>query len=352
MSPLRSSREDVVVLIPAYRPDERLSSLVDELRARGFRDLVVVDDGGGPDYADIFASLEGHCDVLRHAVNLGKGRALKTGLNHCAVHYGERAGVVTVDADGQHAPDDVVSVATALVENRGTVVLGNRRFEGDVPLRSRLGNEMTRLVFRVMVGMSLTDTQSGLRGIPMTHVAPLIPLSGERYEYETNMLLELHRRRLGITEIPIRTIYINDNEASHFNPILDSFAIYFLLLRFVFSSFASAVLDTAVFYVAYRSLGDLATSVVIARTTSSIFNFALNRGFVFQSDRSIATSIALYYLLVGVVGLLSYGSIRLLHEGMDVPVFASKILSDTLLFLLSFLTQRDFIFKRPEASGA
>ena len=352
MSAALSSVDDVVVLIPSYRPDERLPELVDELMARGFRDLVVVDDGGGAEFAEIFEGLQDRCDLVRHAVNLGKGRALKTGLNHCAAHYGQRAGVVTVDADGQHAPDDVVAVATTLLENRDTIVLGNRRFEGDVPLRSRFGNEMTRMVFRVMVGMKLTDTQSGLRGIPMAHVPALIPLSGERYEYETNMLLELHRRRVGIVEVPIRTIYIDDNEASHFNPILDSFAIYFLLLRFAFSSVASAVLDTVVFYLAYRTLGELAASVVIARGISSLFNFALNRRFVFRSDRSIPAAFTLYYLLVAVVALLSYGSIRFLYEGLGVPVLASKILSDTLLFVLSFLTQRDFIFKRPEVSNA
>lgn len=337
----------VVLLIPAYKPDHRLPELVDLLIERGFEQIVVVDDGGGAGHRAIFDGLEDRCHVIRHAVNLGKGRALKSGLNHCLNAFGDRIGVVTLDADGQHAPDDVVRVAERLVEAGERLVLGNRTFEGDVPLRSRFGNELTRMIFRFMVGMSLTDTQSGLRGIPMGHVHRLIPLAGERYEYETNMLLELHRHRVELVEEPIRTIYIDDNAASHFNPILDSFAIYFVLLRFVFSSVASALLDTLLFYLVFRSGVGVGVSVVVARAVSSLINFGLNKRFVFQSSRPVPVAVLMYYVLVAVVGVLSYGAIRLLHDGVGIPVLAAKILSDTLLFALSFLTQRDVIFKRP-----
>jgi len=343
-----TAASDVVLLIPAYKPDHRLPILVDELIERGFAHIVVVDDGGGAEYRGIFDALEDRCDVVRHAVNLGKGRALKSGFNHCLNVFPDRAGVVTLDADGQHAPDDVAAVAERLVEGGERMVLGNRTFEGDVPLRSRFGNELTRLIFRFMVGMSLTDTQSGLRGIPMSQVHRLIPLAGERYEYETSMLLELHRHRVKLVEQPIRTIYIDDNRGSHFNPILDSFAIYFVLLRFVFSSVASALLDTVLFYLVFRMGVGVGGSVVIARAVSSLFNFSLNKRFVFRSSRPVPVSVLLYYALVGVVALLSYGSIRLLHDGVGMPILAAKILSDTLLFALSFFVQRDLIFKRPD----
>jgi len=335
---------NVVAVIPAYNPDHRLALLVKALRDRGLSRIVVVDDGSRASCKEIFRSLESACTVLHHAVNLGKGRALKTAFNHCALRYPSVAGVVTVDADGQHDPEDVLRVARALESQPHRLVLGARRFTGNVPLRSLLGNLVTRYVFLFLAGRRITDTQSGLRGVPRELLGPLTALEGERYEYEMNMLVFSKRRNLVIEEVPIRTIYLDDNRSSHFNPFLDSFVIYFLLLRFASSSLLSSVVDTILFYILVKFSISVKMSVFWARVVSSLLNFAMNREYVFRSDRSVFLSIFYYYLLVVFIGILSYFSIVFLFKNFGMNLVLAKITSETALFLVSFLVQRDLIF--------
>src|ERR1700733_6043163 len=158
----------IVFLIPAYQPTESLCDLLKEIRARDSSHIVVVDDGSGPDYEAIFrcvTQLPG-TSLLTNAVNLGKGAALKHGINHILVHHPACIGVVTADADGQHSPDDVLKVADDLKANPDRVLFGARQFGLDVPMRSKLGNLVSRYVYRLFIGLSLSDTQTGLRGIP------------------------------------------------------------------------------------------------------------------------------------------------------------------------------------------
>src|SRR5262249_43671421 len=94
----------IPVLIPAFRPNETLGEVVRRLAASGVRSIVVVDDGSGPEFQPLFESLEriAAVRILRHAVNLGKGAALKTAMNEALTKMPEAIGVVTADADGQH----------------------------------------------------------------------------------------------------------------------------------------------------------------------------------------------------------------------------------------------------------
>ena len=127
----------VIVLIPAYKPDERLISLTRELREQGLN-VMLVDDGGQEAYAAIFEQCrELGAHVAVHAVNLGKGRALKTGINAALLAWPELEGIVTADADGQHTPRDIVRLIDALREHPNALVLGSRQFTGEVPFKSR-----------------------------------------------------------------------------------------------------------------------------------------------------------------------------------------------------------------------
>ncbi len=169
--------KDIAILIPAYNPEASLEKVVQDLKQRGFTTIIVVNDGSGPEHREIFQRLAGHCEILEHVVNLGKGRALKTGFNHIAMHHPDLLGVVTVDADGQHHPDDVLEVAAKLRESdEECLVIGQRAFEKDVPLRSKVGNVLTRYVFYFLAGRFLLDTQSGLRGLRMESLPELIRL--------------------------------------------------------------------------------------------------------------------------------------------------------------------------------
>jgi glycosyltransferase involved in cell wall biosynthesis len=334
----------VVVLIPAWNPREDLCSFVAELLSVGFAAVVVVDDGSDSSCREVFDSLTGAgAHVLRHAVNLGKGRALKTGFNFLLGRFPHLMGVVTADADGQHRVEDVVRVAEALEASPRRTVLGCRQFVGAVPVRSRFGNTVTRWVFRFVTGRRVSDTQTGLRGFPMALLPELMGLPGKRYEYEMTVLGHLCRAGNSLTEVPIATVYIDGNRSSHFDPIRDSMRIYFVLLRFYASSLVAAGIDFAGFSVAFALTHDVLMSFVVGRL-SSLANFLLNKRYVFHSDTPIGGSLGRYYLLAVAVAAVAYGSIRGLTGYFGWNVFAAKLVVDTLLSFASFAVQRTFVF--------
>lgn len=339
-----------VVLIPAYRPNAALVELVQGLVHRGVQRIVVTDDGSPEDCAPIFRELEEleQCEVVHHAVNLGKGRALKTGLNHIYLTRADAAGVVTCDADGQHHPDDVVQVGEKLAGGGRSLILGCRTFGAGVPLRSLIGNFATKYIFYFVVGKKLSDTQSGLRGLPIDMLPDLIRLDGEKYEYEMNMLLLAKDRGFAIVEVPIFTIYKDNNATSHFNPLFDSMKIYFVLLRFGFTSLFTSLLDQVFFFLSYRSGLPLAQSMVVGRLLSSVFNLSVNRTFVFKSRAQVPAMILRYYLAMAIAGVVAYAMISFLTESFDWPVMRAKISVESLLFLASFVVNRDFIFTQKE----
>lgn len=333
-----------VVLIPARNPKEDFCVLVAELRSAGFPAVVVVDDGSDSSCRGVFDSLAGPgVHVLRHAVNLGKGRALKTGFNFVLDSLSHLQGVVTADADGQHRVEDIVRVAEAMEASPCRTVLGCREFVGAVPVRSRFGNTVTRWVFRFVTGRGVSDTQTGLRGLPVTSLPELMGLPGERYEYEMTVLGHLCRTRSHLVEVPIATVYLDGNRSSHFDPIRDSMRIYFVLLRFYASSLVAAGIDFAGFSVAFALTHDVLTSFIVGRL-SSLANFLLNKRYVFHSDTPIGGSLGRYYLLAVAVAAASYGSIRGLTGYFGWNVFAAKLVVDTLLSFASFAVQRTFVF--------
>ncbi|NES13155.1 MULTISPECIES: glycosyltransferase family 2 protein [Micromonospora] len=222
----------MIVLVPVYRPGRQLLDLLDDLAGvgRGWQP-VVVDDGSGPEAGEILDAARAHgAEVLRRRVNRGKGVVLKTGFRYVTATRPGRD-VVCVDADGQHRAGDVVRVVDRMRET-GALTLGVRRFSGDVPLRSRAGNALTRDVFRLATGVPVRDTQTGLRAYPAGLLDWLGSVPGERFEYEMNVLLHATRSGHPIAEAPIATRYQADNASSHFSALADSVRIYGPLLRF------------------------------------------------------------------------------------------------------------------------
>lgn len=222
----------VAALIPAWNPPSILVGLTQELIGHGCGTIVVVDDGSGVERQEIFEEISdgSAVTVLHHPKNAGKGSALKTGLRHLLAHHPHCAGVVTADADGQHTSADIVRVARSLADC-GRFVLGTRSLHQNVPLRSKLGNTLTRRLFRWLTRTCVSDTQSGLRGFPMPIVAELIRLPGDRYEYEMTVLAYLCQSMRSPMEVPISTVYLDGNRSSHFDPVRDSMRVYSVLLR-------------------------------------------------------------------------------------------------------------------------
>ena len=337
----------VTVLIPAYKPEPKLADFVRTLISAGAR-TVVVDDGSGPDFAGVFDAVHraGCTAVLRHAVNLGKGAALTTGLNYIACDDPEGVGVVTADADGQHTVEDVVAVAQSLAASPQSLVLGARSFAGELPLRSRIGNAATRQVMRWIVGQKISDTQTGLRGIPMALIPRLLLIPHQGYEFELEMLLVCRYEGIRIVETGIQTIYLDGNVSSHFNPLVDSFRIYFVLLRFTLVSRVSAILDNVVFAAVFLCWPNVATAQIAGRVLATLFNFLGNRNTVFRSREQISRTVPKYLLLVVASGGMSYALIHLFTWSGVMDVYLAKILAETILFFANFVVQRDFVFPR------
>ena len=335
-----------VVLIPAYKPDERLVTLTGELIDCGLR-VLLVDDGGGETFAPIFKQCrELGAKVAVHAVNLGKGRALKTGINEALLLWPDLSGIVTADADGQHTVKDILRLIDAMGEHEQALVLGSRAFTGNVPAKSLWGNRITRWVYTLASGVRVGDTQTGLRALPRESLGDMLRIDGERYEYEMNVLLKLRDMHIGVTEVPIETIYIDDNAGSHFNPVRDALRIYMVIFKYLFSSLASFAVDYALYWLC---LGKLALSPLLsyalARLVSSQVNYRLNKHTVF-SGRGGKHSMAKYYALAVVQGLAGAGLVQLLSAVTPVPAAVVKIPVDIVLFAISYLIQRDFVFDR------
>lgn len=341
---------DITLLIPAFNPDERLESLAGELKEIGFHNIVVINDGSREECRPIFERVEAiqGCRVVEHAVNLGKGRALKTGFNYIYTHFRDTPGVVTADADGQHSPEDILKVARRLSAGEDEMIIGSRRIGGNVPFRSMIGNVLTRHIFLMLVGKKIYDTQSGLRGIPRQYLPQFIKLDGERYEYELNMLINTKREGIEIFEEPIETIYIDDNKSSHFNPFLDSMRIYFLLLRFIFSSLFSSFIDIVVFAIAFKINESILISIIIARFVSGNVNFYINKKLVFKNRSSVTVTVIMYYTSLILMAGISFVIIERVCHYLHWNVLITKVITESVLFLLAFVIQRDIIFRNRE----
>lgn len=227
-----------VIIIPTLNPDQKLVNLVEKLK-KGDIPIVIINDGSKEECSDIFETLRSRfqCNIFNHTKNMGKGAAIKTGIIYAVQIYPWSCGFVTADGDGQHAAEDILKVAYALEENQGSLILGARDFsERDVPFKSRWGNRITSLVFKLSTGKECPDTQTGLRGIPRKFKKICLSVPGDRFEYEMNMLLEFVRHNIPLMHVPIATIYLENNKSSHFNPVKDSIRIYSDILKYNFSN--------------------------------------------------------------------------------------------------------------------
>ena len=338
-----------VVLIPAYKPDERLIDLTRELIEKNLR-VMLVDDGGQQTFTHIFeACRQLGAKVAVHAVNMGKGRALKTGINACMIEWPDMTGIVTADADGQHTPTDILRLLEAMEQHPDKLILGSRAFTGNVPKKSLWGNKSTRAVYALVSGIRVGDTQTGLRGLPVCALEAMARIDGERYEYEMNVLLKLKDMNIGVFEVPIETIYINDNAGSHFNPVRDAIKIYGVIFKhlfaYLFSSGFSFVVDYALFWLCLGfGLGGF-ISYAIARLISSQVNYRLNKHTVF-GGRGGKYSMVKYYALCVVQGAIGAGLVHVLPAILPVSEAFIKIPVDIVLFMLSYMIQRDYVFNK------
>jgi len=333
-----------VIIIPAYKPDVSLLSLVRELKEND-QTIIIVNDGSGKNAYPLFSELEklDKVTVLHHAVNLGKGQALKTAFNYFLTHFPDAHGVITADADGQHLKEDIEKISETLHFYPHFLILGVRDFKAGVPWRSRIGNNLTRFIFRALIGQSLQDTQTGLRGIPRHFLNTLLKTASNGYDFELDMLITASKQNIIMKEIPIQTIYKDANKSSHFNPLIDSLKIYFVFLRFLVFAIVSGLIDFFAFTIAFMVCQNILLSESLARLFSGTCNFLLNKELVFKSTDKIIPEAIKYTVLCLANLACSYGLITSLVF-LGANVYASKMVALIGLFIANFAIQKVMVF--------
>ena len=322
----------VMLLIPAYKPDEALVSLDGALREAGFSRIIVVNDGT-PEKA-LFDHLASRgATVLPHETNRGKGAALKTGFSYILNDGSAGASVIiTLDADGQHVPEDVVNVAQAAIARPESLVLGARRFGPDIPLRSRFGNIMTRVILDLSDGVRLQDTQTGLRAYPRALAQAAVGLGANRYGFELDVIRLAQRHNIPITEVPIKTVYIDGNQSSHFRPVLDSARIYARFGRYLAVLVLAALLDVLAFMTLLTAGNGVIASILIARALSTALYYF---GVKFPARGWRPGASGRFFLHAGAIGLLSALAVALAAALGAEPLLAIKVVADLALFFLA-----------------
>lgn len=357
--------DDIAIIIPSCNPDERILALLQGIAGLAPQiPVVVVNDGSKPECDEIFRIIEAMPQVtlLQHHVNLGKGRALKTAFNYYLNQYPDGIGVVTADGDGQHSPEDIIKCVERLRCSPEALILGVRDFSSkDVPLRSRFGNKITRTVLKWAIGAPISDTQTGLRGIPRWFLKQILPLKGERFEFETSMLVAGKEAQLEFIEEKISTIYLDDNKGTHFDPLKDSIKVYKVIFEqtlrqmmlFFVSSICSAIIDWGLFalfvkiVLPHTALPVLLWSVIFARIISLGCNYSFNRYIVFapRGYKPKRNNLIKYLILCVVIMAASYAGTKAAAALINIDVVWIKAAVDVILFCLSFSIQKFIIFK-------
>lgn len=348
---MKESIIKTILLIPAYNPDESLPGLIEELKEEGSWHFIIVNDGSDESCKPVFECVKkSGCFVITHKKHCGKGAALKTGIRKAVEMFGEESLLITADSDGQHTSRDIKKVADALNAHPNSLVLGVRDFDQvNVPWKSRFGNKITSMYFKLTTGISCPDTQTGLRGIPYSLLGLALSEDGDRYEYEMNFLSDA-ASTVPFIYVPIETVYKENNKASHFNIIKDSALVYGRFLRFTSASLVSALVDLMLFYIfsrihAFPIAAKIMIATVTARILSGGFNFLLNKYWSFKS-RVWASSEAFRYVVLFVSQMLLSGIMVTILSHLLIPELLAKIIVDLTLFFIGFLIQRKWVFRK------
>jgi putative flippase GtrA len=365
------------IVIPAYRPDDRLINIIDGLSFEGRR-FIVVDDGSGPQYAPVFRWLEKEYSesvtVIHHSLNRGKGHALKTAFAFIKDICGETDCVLTIDADSDRFIANAEKVISAWKASPDSFVIGSRHYTDKVPIKSRIITGITHGVFNTTTGTRVHDILSGLRAFSTDYLTELIGIKGERYDYEIAELLYATKQHIPIIEVPVSTEFHSDSRSAHFRLFRDSWLIYKMIFVFMLSSFSCFVIDYSLLLILAAIFKRLPAAVevtpgafrmpmfgmlidthlialVIARAISSFVNFLLNMKVVFKTG-SKAAIVKFYIVIIGLL-LANYGLLALVANADGLPLWIAQLVVQAVLYPFSFILQRKFVFpdKNRKAAG-
>jgi putative flippase GtrA len=333
------------IVIPAYQPDHRLLLLIKDIKANSDYDIILVNDGSENRCDPIFERAEEYgCIVLNHETNLGKGASLKTAFSYI-MKCKDEDDIICADCDGKHSWRDIEKLAEAVLRNPFSIILGCRNFADDVPLKCIIGNRITRTVFFLITGQKMNDVQTGLRGFPSAALPWLMNVSGNRYEYEMNQLLEATKAGYDLLCIPTDTAYSDINKYTYFRPVRDSVRVYLQIIKFSISSIFSGMIDIILLLLLNRFSGSLLLSVVSARIISSLYNFIFNKNLVFKEKTGKNVRlIKKYYSLAVVILICNYFLIFLFKNTFGISLLISKLLTEVILLFFSYTIKHRLIY--------
>ncbi len=361
----REKEEDemnIAVLISSLNPDRQLTEFVDGLVRAGFPKIIIVNDGSAPETEKYLKKCEKHeeCVIISHEKNLGKGCALRTGMTYYTENLEGFDGIVTCDCDGQHSVDDTVKIARLMQYKDNALILGVRDFNHEsVPKRCKYGNCITRKVISMLYKATITDTQTGLRGIPNRLIERFLKISGKRFEFEMNTLIECIKNDVEIIETPIDTIYIDENRNSHFRTVNDSVRIYWpmcgKLVKFLLSAFGCYCLELIVFTLLtkYVFKNFDASMTFLPQAISKVFsctgNFIINKHTVFKTKGSVSDCLMRYVLTLIMLVVLSSTAMSMIMELMNIEmnntsIMLVKVAVDFCCMIVNFTLQRKWVF--------
>jgi len=334
-----------VILIPSFEPDMKLVELISTINRTRF-DIVVVDDGSGSDYQDIFNKIKDKVHLISYEPNMGKGYALKKGMAYIKDTYQKDYIVITMDSDGQHTIADAIKLSSYAKNHKNTLVLGMRKRGDTTPLRSKIGNTITKWIYGLVTGVSVYDTQTGLRVFSDRLMDFLLSVDGNRFEYEMNSLLLAPKNGIRLYEIEIETIYYKKNKGTHFKTLRDSFLIYKDILKFSLSSILSFVIDYILFFLFSLFINSITLCNILARVISASFNYLMNRKYVFKSRRSAYKSIFQYAILATSMLFINTLLLNIFVKNFLMNKFIAKIIVEIILFIINYFVQKIIIFRK------
>lgn len=329
--------KNAVILIPSYQPEDILTLLVKSLFDLGYK-VVVVDDGGGEKYAPIFEECKKYSDVISYPKNKGKGAALKTGFSYIMEHYPDKGCVVTADGDGQHRILDIVAIADKALD-KDKAVIGVRKFDVKVPIKSKMGNGLSKFTQALCTYRYMQDNQCGLRAFPLSLLPKLVKIRGNRYEYEMRVLNFLQVKEIRYLLMSVKTIYEPGNKSSHFRAIKDTLLIQSSILLCGLVNFIAFLVGLAAMILFYElftkqfSLG-YEIALLLSSPTSLIVHIILN-AIVFRPKHAprMIFRLVLYEILIlitllitevlftRIVGLPYYVSYLICYPLMLFPLY-------------------------------
>ena len=339
----------MLIIIPAYNPDHHLINVLKDLKGKIDHKILIVNDGSSEDSNEVFSEAKKYAIVINHDINKGKGRAMKTALEYVRDNFPDEDGVVFVDADGQHKAKDVKKLIDSFEKNNDSLILGVRVFDKDVPFKSRMGNKITRTIFKIFTSKYISDTQTGLRAISTKFIPFLLRINGDRYEYEMNMLIDAVAKKIDVLEVPIETVYEDKkNKTSHFRAFRDSFLVYKVFLKFSMSSVSCIAIDYVSFLIFLGIFVNAASMIflsnVLARVISATVNFNINNRVVFKYNGKHKCAIQYFSLATGII-LVNSLILYLFTSWFGIIPAIAKLIVDLMLFFVNFTIQHKYIFK-------